>query len=385
VLPQYAAWRGAKPRFTLKMVSEDKFAVGPQSDAEGRVMMRVGDVEGFVPAEEAMLAKRRVERARRIKERGQLAAGFYQWQTNIVERDMARIPVVANASNASRANGGAKHSGARSRSSSTAVVESASPQAGVLHIGEEVARLGGYGANTSNASRANGGAKHSGARSRSSSMAAVESASPQAGVHDMHIGEEVARLGGYGAVERGDLWAAVASGVGLPKSMAQHVRQRYEDAARNAYAVGDTEDEEERAPRRGYSDELRPVPEGGRERAPTLDATLNRLLSFEESDHEESRTHNSRGRTPSPSPLAAPRPRIGTPRGSTCASAGKRSDTSKDWNESHYMRDHLSGRTIRRVDVCARAYWNRWDGSSTASTRALTELLERSTRGGRQV
>jgi hypothetical protein len=334
VLPQYAAWRGAKPRFTLKMVSEDKFAVGPQSDAEGRVMMRVGDVEGFVPAEEAMLAKRRVERARRIKERGQLAAGFYQWQTNIVERDMARIPVVANASNASRANGGAKHSGARSRSSS---------------------------------------------------MAAVESASPQAGVHDMHIGEEVARLGGYGAVERGDLWAAVASGVGLPKSMAQHVRQRYEDAARNAYAVGDTEDEEERAPRRGYSDELRPVPEGGRERAPTLDATLNRLLSFEESDHEESRTHNSRGRTPSPSPLAAPRPRIGTPRGSTCASAGKRSDTSKDWNESHYMRDHLSGRTIRRVDVCARAYWNRWDGSSTASTRALTELLERSTRGGRQV
>jgi hypothetical protein len=74
------------------------------TDAQDRVIMRVGDVEGRVDKEEAFLARRRVERATHLKERGQLAEGFFRWHVRVSERHVQRYRAeqaraVAKASN----------------------------------------------------------------------------------------------------------------------------------------------------------------------------------------------------------------------------------------------------------------------------------------------
>ena len=57
---------------------------------------------------------------------------------------------------------------------------------------------------------------------------------PRINVRDDLLGEAVARQGGYESVEHQKKWAAIASRLGMPKSMAEAIKRRYEDMLRTS-------------------------------------------------------------------------------------------------------------------------------------------------------
>ena len=62
-------------------------------------------------------------------------------------------------------------------------------------------------------------------------------------VHE-HIGEAVARQGGYEEVERSAKWASIANALGMRKDQADKVKARYEDMLRYSAELDVHEDED---------------------------------------------------------------------------------------------------------------------------------------------